>query len=581
MKRQFLKALWVVLMSFTSTLHAEDGNQRSALIIGLSEYGYPGPSPLQGVPRDMESATKMAVAMGIPKERIRFIRNRDATKRHILQALEQVADEQRDGRAFVYYSGHGTRSYDPITKNCVEGLLTYDGQTITNSEFASALKNLTQTSDKVIVMLDACFSRGVIQTTTRSIASSIVGLTPKFSMKTGGESAMCSTPVNTATRGLFNEVTRLGAIQENFVQIAAARENEASYDQAEAGGLATQGIRDCMLGAAKDLDRSGAVSLEEIQQCAQAKIDKVSRAANILPHHITVKGNRNLIPVKVQKPTEAPTVAVVAEPVKVPSVTAPVAVAVTPEKPPVLNVEIPAPAKIPSSVAGATPLPNQEITATSPVVNPVKVKPPQKPIQTAPTPPVPDAAAKPIESPRPTTAEPSPLPLPENKVLASLATLKDIESQRNPKRVVDVKLARSSLKIGKDALDLKIKSNHDGYLYMVLLGSDAKSFYVLFPNGLDSENRVQAGKTMTFPRPDWSIMANGPEGRDQLLVMVSDSPRKLDQLVMAAPSANEPFTYTLNDISGRSALIDFLVGSGVNGNSESFGAKLVSIQEVK
>jgi hypothetical protein len=525
----------------------------------------------------MESATKMAVAMGIPKERIRFIQNRDATKRNILQALERVADEQRDGRAFVYYSGHGTRGYDPITKNCVEGLLTYEGQTITHSEFASTLKNLAQTSDKVIVMLDACFSRGVIETTTRSIASSIVGLTPKFSMKTGGESAMCSTPVNTATRGLFNEVTRLGAIQENFVQIAAARENEASYDQAEAGGLATQGIRDCMLGAAKDLDRSGAVSLEEIQQCAQAKIDQVSRAANILPHHITVKGNRNLIPVKVQKPTEAPTVAVVAEPVKVPSAAAPVAVAVTPAKPPVVNVETTAPGKTPSSVSVATPLPNQEIPAISPVVNPVKVKPPQKPIQATPTPPVPDAPAQPLESPRPTTAK----PLPENKVLASFATLKDIESQRNPKRVVDVKLTRPSLKIGKDSLDLKIKSNHDGYLYMVLLGSDAKSFYVLFPNGLDSDNRVQAGKTVTFPRPDWSIMANGPEGRDQLLVMVSDSPRKLDQLVMAAPSASEPFTYTLNDISGRSALIDFLVGSGVNGNSESFGAKLVSIQEVK
>jgi len=332
MKHHFLKVLWLVLMSFASTLHAESGSQRSALIIGISEYGYPGPSLLKGVPKDMESATKMAVAMGIPKERIRLIQNRDATKRNILLALERVADEQRDGRAFVYYSGHGTRGYDPITKSCVEGLLTYDGQTITHTEFASALKGLAQTSDKVIVMLDACFSRGVIETTTRSMTSSIVGITPKFSMKTGDENAMCSKPVNTPTRGLFNEVTRLGAIQENFVQIAAARENEASYDQAEAGGLATQGIRDCMLGAAKDLDRSGAVSLEEIRQCAQARIDQVSTAANILPHHITVKGNRNLIPVKVQKPMEVPAVVVVENSAKIPS--APAALAITPTKPP-------------------------------------------------------------------------------------------------------------------------------------------------------------------------------------------------------------------------------------------------------
>jgi hypothetical protein len=166
-------------------------------------------------------------------------------------------------------------------------------------------------------------------------------------------------------------------------------------------------------------------------------------------------------------------------------------------------------------------------------------------------------------------------------LLASLATLKDIEQQRNPRRVVDVKLSKPVMKIGKDSLDLSIKSSHDGYIYMILLGSDAKSFYVLYPNGLDKNNVIKAGQTVRIPKPDWEVKAVGPVGTNNLLVMVSDSPRKLNTLMMAEPTAAEPFTYALNDIGGRSALINFLTSSGADGKSESFGAKLIAIKEVK
>ena len=170
-------------------------------------------------------------------------------------------------------------------------------------------------------------------------------------------------------------------------------------------------------------------------------------------------------------------------------------------------------------------------------------------------------------------------PKPE-PALASLATLKDIEQQRNPKRVVNVTLSKHTLKIGKDELDFKVTSSHDGYVYLVMLGSDAKSFYILFPNGLDGDNRISAGKPLRLPKPDWAVKAAGPAGTDHLLVMVSDSPRKLDGLTLAEPTATVPFTYALNTLGGRSALIDFLTGSGIDGKSESFGAKLLSLKEV-
>jgi hypothetical protein len=262
------------------------------------------------------------------------------------------------------------------------------------------------------------------------------------------------------------------------------------------------------------------VTLEEVQQCAQRFVDgRLKNVPGIKPHHITVTGNRNLIPV--QRP---PTVVAVASP---------------------------------------------------------PVEPP-KPVAAPPTPPVIVAAPAPqppvITSPPVVIPEPERIP-PQEPVLASLATLKDIEQQRNPKRVLDVKVSKPTMKIGKDSLDLSIKSSHDGYIYMILLGSDAKSFYVLYPNGLDKNNAIKAGQTVRIPKPDWEVKAVGPVGTNNLLVMVSDSPRKINTLTMAEPIAAEPFTYALNDIGGRSALINFLTSS--DGKSESFGAKLVAIKEVK
>lgn len=164
--------------------------------------------------------------------------------------------------------------------------------------------------------------------------------------------------------------------------------------------------------------------------------------------------------------------------------------------------------------------------------------------------------------------------------LASLATLKDIEQQRDPRIRLDVRLSKDSLRIGKDALELTVKSSHSGHLYLVMLGSDRQSFYVLYPNGLDQDNRIEAGKPRSLPRPDWQLQASGPPGIDHLLVMVATSPRQLDPRTLAAPDARNPFTYTLNDLGGRTALIDYLVHSQQPQGSSRFGARLLTVREV-
>ena len=533
-----LIALIAVLVS--QTVFAQLTSNRTALIIGISEYAVPGATLLDGVRFDMASSTKIANAMGIPDTQIKYLKNADATKENILKALNQLAETTQDGsRAFIYFSGHGTREL--IDDSCVEGLLTYEGKTITHQEFAKATQSLVKSADKVITMIDACHAEGVAPPKGQTRAISKTLFTPKYFAKSGNAANSCSVVANLKTRGLLPEITRLGGLQENFVQITSSRPDEQSLDQPGMGGLATVAIRDCLLGKAKDVNRSGAVSMSEVQQCAQNAINLALKGnPTFAPHHVTVSGNRNLIPV--QRPTTTSTTLAAApvEPIKQPST--------------------------PSSAAPTSP-PSVNALTVPPVPVPPVVNPSQQ------------AASQAASAPAPSTS-PTKLPAPE-QALASLATLKDIEQQRNPKRLVEVQVSKPALKIGKDSLDLRIKSSHDGYLYLILLGSDSKSFYVLYPNGLDKNNQVKAGQTVRIPRPDWEVKAAGPVGTNNLLVMVSDSPRKLNTLTMSEPTAAEPFTYALNDIGGRSALIHFLTSSGTDGKSESFGAKLVAVKEVK
>jgi hypothetical protein len=539
------------LLLVLSMAQAVEVSTRSALIIGVGVYGSPEIPALLGVKEDMKSALAIAKAMGIPLANTRILQDQQATKDGILEALRELGEATADGaRTFVYYSGHGTRWRDGQVGGCVEGLLTYDYKVITNGEIAAITKKLSDKADKFVSMFDACHSAGVAPQLAGTRALGVTTLTPKFFMKAEAGANACSQPTNLRTRGLLGESTRLGALPENFVQITSSLATEVSFDEPGRGGIATQAVRDCLLGKATDSNASGAVSMTEIQQCAQKIVNqRLQNNVDVTPSHVTVSGNRNLIPVQRPKPPAA--------------TPAPQVVALAPVVP------IPVPTPTPVSVQPTTPPPPPPVATPVPTPAPAPLAPP--PVS------APSVPMAPGVTPSPTALTKPPKPEP---ALASLATLKDIEQQRNPKRVVKVSLSKVALKIGKDELDFKVTSNHDGYVYLVMLGSDAKSFYILFPNGLDGNNRISAGKPMRLPKPDWQVKAAGPAGTDQLLVMVSDSPRKLDGLTMAEPTAEVPFTYALNTLGGRSTLIDFLTGSGIDGKSESFGAKLLSVKEV-
>ncbi len=544
--------LMLMLLAPWPAALAQASGARTALIIGISRYANPAVTPLRGVEHDMASARTIASAMGVPETGMRVVRNAEATKAGLLAILRDFGERTREGtRALVYFSGHGTRYFDPESGGCVEGLLTYDGQVITNAELAQATQAVGQRADKLVVMLDACHSEGVLPAKgaeTRGLASALV---PKFSTgPASGSAAACSVVSNYRTRGLFTESTRLGALRENVVLITSARPDEVSFDDPNNGGLATVGIRDCLLGKARDLDASGAVSLEEIRRCAQSFVTERLRAyPHLAPHTISLSGNRNLVPVPVSRP--------------------PVAGAAP------VQAARPAESAAPAPIASAP-------AATSPVQRPTPPASAPAPVQ-APTPaPAPAAPPPPVVQPAVPAAQPAPAPSPPapSPALASLATLADIAAQADPRRMPEVSGQAGALRIGRDFLELTVTPQRDGFLYLVLLGSDARSFYLLFPNALDMDNRVRAGQPLRLPREDWRIRAAGPAGINHLLVVVADTPRSLERLTRVKADARSPFTFTLNTLDGRSALFDFLT-SAPAGGTESFGARLLTVEEVR
>jgi hypothetical protein len=487
---------------------------RHALIVGISRYADPDTPQLPGARIDKESATQMAQAMQVPAGNIRYLQDDQATGSNIRKALQELTEKVLDGdRVFIHFSGHGTRYNDPQAGGCVEALLAYDGGqsgTITNHEMADMLKTITNKTDKLFVMYDACHSGGVVQAASSVRTRGILNandeglLRPKFA----SISDECGRPVNVKTRNLVVEATAKGALPQDIIHVSASRDNEISFDDELKGGLATQFMRDCMLRDAKDLDDSGAISMEEIRMCAQEKVNKrMANDVNYKAHTLVLNGNAAFIPAWFSQASITP---------------------VNTAKPP--------------SVAFAA------------------------------------QGAGLVTAPLPLTGE---------------QALRQMFDQRDAKRSVKVTLDKAKLTIGRDTLNLSVQSDRAGHVYVAMAGSDNKALYLLFPNAMDMNNKIEAGKAMKLPRPEWSVKAGGPAGTDHLLVMVTDGPRDIAGL--AANKAG-PFVTSLNDAQGRAALGALMATTQGASNlacvkantrkagdlcSDAYGASLVTVEESK
>lgn len=158
----------------------------------------------------------------------------------------------------------------------------------------------------------------------------------------------------------------------------------------------------------------------------------------------------------------------------------------------------------------------------------------------------------------------------------SAATLEDIRQAASPAIRVELQ-AQQRLVIGQDPLDIQVRSNRDGYLYLLHVGSDGKTFNLLFPNQLDGENFLHAGQVLSLPRAHWRVRAAGPVGASQLMAIVSDQPRDF----LALNHQEGPFRSAPLDSRLQRNLRVEATGIGSSGSSGLYGASAVlSISEV-
>lgn len=178
----------------------------------------------------------------------------------------------------------------------------------------------------------------------------------------------------------------------------------------------------------------------------------------------------------------------------------------------------------PASIAAApAPVPVAPSTATKP-------QPTSQPASQPATP-----SAPPLTNPATVQATPPPETSnpPKTEALNSLPDaqkfIQTVETNAAKETVLNVTLTKQTLVIGKDQLKFSVVSTEAGFLYVFMAGT-AGELTQLFPNGINSDNRVTIGKELVVPPgTKYSFTAGGPPGKDTLLVMLSKSERDFSE----------------------------------------------------
>ena len=156
---------------------------------------------------------------------------------------------------------------------------------------------------------------------------------------------------------------------------------------------------------------------------------------------------------------------------------------------------------------------------------------------------------------------------------------------------VDARADKSTLRIGREPLRLSVRSSHDGYVYLYTGGTEKSHLYLLFPNRIDPNNRIKAGVELLLPRPSWTITASGPPGVNQIVVMVSRSPRDLSGTGLKLSSGEIP-EFDLQDAARRWArresgspnpfvgAVECRGKAGKFDCAQGYGAQMVEVVEV-
>lgn len=168
-----------------------------------------------------------------------------------------------------------------------------------------------------------------------------------------------------------------------------------------------------------------------------------------------------------------------------------------------------------------------------------------------------------------------------------VTAMQDIVRRADPLLGVNALADKSTLTIGSDKLQFRVKSSGAGYVYVFFAGTDKGHMYLLFPNALDKDNRIEANQEMLLPRKSWNITAGGPPGTNHIVTMVSRQPRDFAQAGLR-PSKEEIPEYDLVQAeklwAARTGNENPFVGTAVCAAGatcdSTYGATLLTIDEV-
>jgi uncharacterized caspase-like protein len=148
-----------------------DPDEHWAILIGISDYEPVGPGgpDLQYADDDANDMYQVLTTEHVcKKENIIKLLDSAATKAAIQNAIDNLANKAKPNDLFLlFFAGHGSYTPDQAPIDEADGfdeyLFTHDQDKILDDELATMLEKIQ--SEKIVVIIDACFSGGYFKIT--------------------------------------------------------------------------------------------------------------------------------------------------------------------------------------------------------------------------------------------------------------------------------------------------------------------------------------------------------------------------------------------------------------------------------
>jgi hypothetical protein len=167
----------------------------------------------------------------------------------------------------------------------------------------------------------------------------------------------------------------------------------------------------------------------------------------------------------------------------------------------------------------------------------------------------------------------------------ALEEFERVSAAQSPDFHVEAAADKPRLRIDKDKMTFKVKTEKEGHLYVFMHGTDG-AIIQIFPNQAAKNNKMRTDATLALPpaNGNWDLGVGGPAGTDHLLAIVSKYPREFTALGL---KTRDGFAQTTVAAAREAAKLHSgptSIFTGVpicpSACSDDFGAALFTAEEV-